>query len=72
MADKYKVKVLKQKVFHDGTSMIVLSVKGKSPEIDERFIAGLIEDGCIEQPKGWPTPDAEADADKAPAATKVP
>lgn len=57
MADTYKVKVLNQKVFHDGTSMIVLKPKGENPEVEERFIAGLVEEGFIEKPTGWKAPE---------------
>lgn len=70
MADTYKVKVLAQKVFHDGTSMIVLNPKNENPEVEHRFISGLVEDGVIEKPKGFKEEEAEVtefatDADKA-------
>lgn len=59
MSDSYKVTVLNQKVFHDGRSMIVLHPKRANPEVEERFIAGLVEDGFIEKPKGWKPPVVE-------------
>jgi len=48
MADKTEVTVLKQKVFHDGLSMVVLTPgEGKvAPE----FLAGLYADGVIADP----------------------
>ena len=70
MADTYKVNVLAQKVFHDGTSMIVLNPKNENPEVEHRFIAGLVEEGVIEKPKGFKVDKPEVtelaeDADKA-------
>lgn len=70
MTDTYKVKVLAQKVFHDGTSMIVLNPKNENPEVEHRFIAQLVEEGIIEKPKGFKVDEPEvtelaADAEKA-------
>ncbi len=68
MADTYKVKVLKQAVFHDGKSMIVLSPETKknpkpiNPKVEHRFIAGLIEQGSIDAPQGWKEPVKDDDA----------
>ena len=62
MADTFKVKVLKQTVFHDGTSMVVLKPKGENPEVAERFVNRLVEEGFIEKPTGWEAPvKAEAE-----------
>lgn len=49
--NKVEVNILCQKVFHDGTSMIVL--KPGSGRVEERFIARLVEDGIIDKPEGW-------------------
>jgi hypothetical protein len=71
MAETYKVKILAQKVFHDGTSMIVLNPKNKdNPEVEYRFIQGLVDEGVIEKPRGFTVEAAEVtelaeDADKA-------
>jgi hypothetical protein len=66
MTDKTKVKVLKQHVFHDGTSMIVL--KEGSAEVENRFIASLVENYVIEKPKGFQTTSEIAEvAEKATA-----
>lgn len=61
MADTYKVKVNHQKVFHDGTSMIVLKPKGKNPEVPEQFIKMLVDEGAIDPPKGWEAPEVVDD-----------
>lgn len=61
MADFYKVKVLAQKVFHDGTNMVVLKPKGDNPEVAEQFIAGLVDEGFIEAPAGWEAPEVVDD-----------
>jgi hypothetical protein len=60
MSETFKVTVLKQKVFHDGTSMVVLKPKGDNPEVAEQFIASFVADGVIEKPKGWKAPVIES------------
>ncbi|MGF7152619.1 hypothetical protein [Novosphingobium gossypii] len=49
MADKIEVTVLRQKVFHDGTSMVVL--KPGDQEIDSSRVAGLVDEGIVEDPE---------------------
>lgn len=50
MADKIRVTVLRQKVFHDGSSMVVLSPKAKTARVDVRFVADLHKEGFIADP----------------------
>ena len=48
MADKIRVKVLKQKVFHDGLSMVVL--KPGSEKVDPKHLRALLDEGVIANP----------------------
>jgi hypothetical protein len=48
MPDKIAVTVLRQKVFHDGKSVVVL--KPGDGEVEERFIPGLVADRIILDP----------------------
>lgn len=50
--DTVDVKFLKQKVFHDGTSMIVAK-KGDTKPVPERLIAAFVSEGAITAPDGW-------------------
>lgn len=45
-----KHKILKQKVYHDGTSMIVLK-KGDSEPVPDRLLQTFIDEGVIAEPK---------------------
>ena len=57
MSDLVEVTVKRQKVFHDGRSMIVLKPGKKKVGVERRFIAGLVDEGVIDPPKEW-EPDA--------------
>jgi len=48
MADKVRVRVLTQKVFHDGLSMVVL--KPGSDKVDPRHLQTLFDEGVIADP----------------------
>lgn len=48
MADKIRVKVLHQKVFHDGLSMVVL--KPGSGKVDPKHLKSLFDEGVIADP----------------------
>ena len=51
MADKIRAKVLRQKVFHDGSSMVVLNPKDRHiPKVEPRFLQGLVDEGIIADP----------------------
>ena len=51
MADKIRVTVLKQKVFHDGASMIVLNPRAsKNAKVAPEFVSKLFEEGIIADP----------------------
>ncbi len=59
--DTIKVKFLRQKVYHDGTSMCVKK-KGESGEIDRRLVDTFLIEGAIEKPKGWKNKAEETEA----------
>jgi hypothetical protein len=50
--DTIKVAFTRQKVFHDGTSMVVAK-EGEKREVERRLVAGFVAEGSIETPKGW-------------------
>ena len=62
MADTDTIDVTfnKQKVYHDGTSMIVAKAGDKLP-VEQRLIAGFVAEGAINAPKGWVEEAAEKD-----------
>ncbi|WP_334656736.1 hypothetical protein [Sphingomonas panaciterrae] len=51
-----KHKFLRQRVFHDGTSMIVAK-KGDSHPVPDELLNDFVIDKSIEKPKGWKHPD---------------
>lgn len=50
--DTFAVTFLKQKVFHNGTSMIVAKA-GDKREIEAQLVSNMVADGSIKVPKGW-------------------
>jgi hypothetical protein len=57
-----KHKFLRQRVFHDGTSMIVAK-KGESHPVPAELLNDFVIDKSIERPKGWQHPDGDHAAD---------
>jgi hypothetical protein len=50
--DTVNVTFLRQKVFHDGTSMQVKK-KDDTFDLPRRLVAGFIDEGAISKPSGW-------------------
>lgn len=70
-----KHKFLRQRVFHDGTSMIVAKA-GTTKEVPDALINDFVIDKSIEKPKGWVHPhgdedEGEDDADETEGAFKL-
>lgn len=65
----FSVKAKQAKVFHDGTSMIVMN-RGQTVKVAERFIPGLVAEGVIDAPKGFSETEATTIA-KADGGTQV-
>lgn len=59
-----------QKVFHDGTSMIVAKATEKRG-VPTRFVQGFIDEGVIDKPKGWDAAVAERNIPRADSAGQV-
>jgi hypothetical protein len=68
--DTIDVTFLSQKVFHDGTSMVVAK-KGDKLPVPHRLIATLVDEGSIKEPKRW-REDKEAPAEMSVADGAVP
>ena len=56
--DTIDVTFANQKVYHDGTSMVVAK-KGDTKPVERRLVPGLLADGSIKEPKGWAEEIAE-------------
>lgn len=50
--DKIEVTFTRQKVYHDGTSMIVAKAD-ETREIERFQVAGFLAEGSIAEPEGW-------------------